>query len=105
MKVSIRMFAACAMLLAAPTLSCASRQVGSGMLIGGAVVAVGGGVATGVGLSCQKSADLDDRTAKESCAGNPVTYTGLAMLGAGVFVGGIGLSILEMSKPPAKPSQ
>ena len=95
------MLAVCAALLSTQTVSCASRQLGSGLLIGGAVLAVGGGVATGVGLSCRKSADLDDKTA-ESCAGNPVTYTGLAMLGAGVFVGGIGLSVLEMSKPPPK---
>ncbi|MEJ7734181.1 MAG: hypothetical protein WKG00_33925 [Polyangiaceae bacterium] len=98
---AIRIFAVCAALISTQTLGCASRPLGTGMLVGGAALAVGGGVATGVGLSCRKSADLNDETA-ESCAGNPVTYTGLAMLGAGVFVGGIGLSVLEMSKPPAK---
>ena len=87
-------------LLAALPVGCASsRQVGTGLAIGGAVLAAAGAVTTGVGLSCKQSADPNDAHA-ESCRDNPVTYTGLGTLGAGIFVGGIGLSVIEMSPPP-----
>jgi len=92
----------CSALLGSMVVGCASsRQVGTGMAIGGAVLVAAGAVATGVGLSCKRSADPDDGSA-EPCRDNPVTYTGLGTLGAGIFVGGIGLSVVEMSPPPPK---